>query len=51
MLAVQHSGNSYLSNTRIRGVFALRGCVLNYRTTKHDMEVLLEDVRNALHTV
>ena len=51
MLVVQHGGSSYLSNTRIGGVFALRGCVLNYRTTKHDMEILLEDVRNALHAV
>jgi hypothetical protein len=51
MLAVQHSGNSYLSNTRIRGVFALRGCVLNYRTTKDDMEILLDDVRNAVRSV
>ena len=47
MLEVQHTGSSYLSNTRIRGVFALRGCVLNYRTTKRDMEILLDDVRNA----
>ena len=51
MLEVQHSGSSYLSNTRIRGVFALRGCVLNYRTTKHDMHILLDDVRNALRSL
>jgi len=51
MLEVQRSGSSYLSNTRIRGVFALRGCVLNYRTTKHDMEILLDDVRKALCSV
>jgi aromatic-L-amino-acid decarboxylase len=51
MLEVQHSGSSYLSNTRIRGVFALRGCVLNYRTTQHDMDVLLGDVRKALRSV
>ena len=44
LLAVQHGGSSYLSNTRIRGVFALRGCVLNYRTTKHDMDILLDAV-------
>jgi glutamate/tyrosine decarboxylase-like PLP-dependent enzyme len=48
MLEVQRSGGSYLSNTRVRGAFALRGCVLNYRTTKRDMEILLDDVRQAV---
>jgi aromatic-L-amino-acid/L-tryptophan decarboxylase len=47
MLALQRGGSSYLSNARIRGAFALRGCVLNYRTTRRDMEILLEDVRRA----
>ena len=51
MLEVQHGGSSYLSNTRIRGAFALRGCVLNYRTTKRDMDILLDDVRKALRSV
>ena len=51
MLAVQRGGSSYLSNTRIRGAFALRGCVLNYRTTKRDMEILLEDVRRAARSL
>ena len=27
------------------GRFALRGCVLNYRTTLRDMEILLDDLR------
>ena len=48
MLEVQRGGSSYVSNTRVRGVFALRGCVLNYRTTRRDMEILLEDVRHAV---
>jgi glutamate/tyrosine decarboxylase-like PLP-dependent enzyme len=47
MVAVQKGGSSYISNARVRGKFALRGCVLNYRTTRRDMEVLLEDVRAA----
>ncbi len=50
---LQRGGSSYLSNARIGGRFALRGCVLNYRTTEEDMRVLLEDVRacaaQALH--
>jgi glutamate/tyrosine decarboxylase-like PLP-dependent enzyme len=47
MLEVQRGGSSYVSNARVHGVFALRGCVLNYRTTRRDMEILLEDVRSA----
>jgi glutamate/tyrosine decarboxylase-like PLP-dependent enzyme len=43
--ALQRDGSSYLSNARVRDRFALRGCVLNYRTTPRDMEVLLEDLR------
>jgi aromatic-L-amino-acid/L-tryptophan decarboxylase len=50
MLALQRDGSSYLSNARVRGAFALRGCVLNYRTTKRDMEILLEDVRRAVRS-
>jgi glutamate/tyrosine decarboxylase-like PLP-dependent enzyme len=51
MLALQRAGSSYVSNARIAGKFALRGCVLNYRTTRRDMEVLLEDVRRAAGSV
>jgi glutamate/tyrosine decarboxylase-like PLP-dependent enzyme len=45
MVALQRDGSSYLSNTTVGGRFALRGCVLNYRTTLRDMEILLEDLR------
>jgi aromatic-L-amino-acid/L-tryptophan decarboxylase len=45
LLALQHDGSSYVSNARLRGRFALRGCVMNYRTTLHDMEILLADLR------
>ncbi|MQA24391.1 MAG: aminotransferase class V-fold PLP-dependent enzyme [Micromonosporaceae bacterium] len=51
MLTLQQAGSSYLSNASIHGRFALRGCVLNYRTTRHDMEILLDDVRGAAATV
>jgi glutamate/tyrosine decarboxylase-like PLP-dependent enzyme len=47
LVELQRAGSSYVSNARIRGKFALRGCVLNYRTTLRDMERLLDDVRNA----
>ena len=45
LLALQSDGSSYLSNTIIGGRFALRGCVLNYRSTPRDMETLLDDLR------
>ncbi|HXK01501.1 MAG TPA: pyridoxal-dependent decarboxylase, partial [Verrucomicrobiae bacterium] len=51
MLELQRAGSSYVSNARIGGKFALRGCVLNYRTTRRDMEILLDDVRRAAAAV
>lgn len=45
LLALQRDGSSYLSNAKINGRFALRGCVMNYRTTLKDMEILLDDLR------
>src|SRR5215211_357396 len=45
LVALQRDGSSYLSNTATGGRFALRGCVLNYRTTLRDMEILLDDLR------
>lgn len=51
LVALQHDGSSYLSNTRLRGRFSLRGCVMNYRTTLRDMEILLEDLRRVANTL
>ena len=45
MIDLNRAGSSYVSNANLRGKFALRGCVVNYRTTERDMEILLEDVR------
>ena len=45
LVALQRDGSSYLSNASLGGRFALRGCVLNYRTTLRDMEILLDDLR------
>jgi aromatic-L-amino-acid/L-tryptophan decarboxylase len=45
LVALQRDGSSYLSNATLGDRFALRGCVLNYRTTLRDMEILLEDLR------
>ena len=48
---LQRDGSSYLSNARINGRFSLRGCVLNYRTTFQDMEILLSDLRRVANTI
>jgi glutamate/tyrosine decarboxylase-like PLP-dependent enzyme len=45
LVALQQDGSSYLSNATLNSRFALRGCVLNYRTTLRDMEILLDDLR------
>jgi glutamate/tyrosine decarboxylase-like PLP-dependent enzyme len=45
LVALQRDGSSYLSNTTLAGRFVLRGCVLNYRTTLRDIEILLDDLR------
>lgn len=45
LIALQRDGSSYLSNALIGGRFSLRGCVMNYRTTSGDMEILLDDLR------
>jgi glutamate/tyrosine decarboxylase-like PLP-dependent enzyme len=45
LIDLQRDGSSYLSNARLHGRFSLRGCVMNYRTTPRDMEILLDDLR------
>ena len=45
LIDLQQDGSSYLSNARLHGRFSLRGCVMNYRTTLRDMEILLDDLR------
>jgi aromatic-L-amino-acid/L-tryptophan decarboxylase len=45
LVALQRDGSSYLSNATLGGRLALRGCVLNYRTTLRDMAILLDDLR------
>ena len=51
LLGLQRDGSSYLSNARINGRFSLRGCVMNYRTTLQDMEILLSDLRRVAASV
>src|SRR4051812_15483385 len=51
LIALQRDGSSYLSNALIESRFALRGCVMNYRTTMQDMEILLDDLRRVATTL
>jgi aromatic-L-amino-acid decarboxylase len=51
LVELQRDGSSYLSNAVVRGRFSLRGCVMNYRTTQRDMEILLDDLRRVAAAV
>jgi glutamate/tyrosine decarboxylase-like PLP-dependent enzyme len=43
--ALQRDGRVYLSNATIDGRFALRACITNFRTTRADVERVLDVVR------
>ena len=45
--AVQRGGQAYVSNALLRGKFALRACIVNFRTTRRDIEATLEIIREA----
>jgi aromatic-L-amino-acid decarboxylase len=47
MHRVQRGGRAYLSNAMLRGKFALRACIINFRTTRADIDLTLEIVREA----
>ena len=47
MLAVQRGGRAYLSSATIRGRFALRACITNFRTTRADIDQTLDIIRQA----
>lgn len=47
MHRVQRGGQAYLSNAMLRGKFALRACIINFRTTRADIDLTLETVRQA----
>ncbi len=51
LIKLQRGGGSYVSNASLGGRFALRACICNYRTTRRDMQTLLEDVRRAAREV
>jgi aromatic-L-amino-acid/L-tryptophan decarboxylase len=45
MVEVQRDGESYVSNATINGRFALRACMVNFRTTNADADRLLASIR------
>lgn len=47
MVRVQHGGEAYVSNATLRGRFALRACITNFRTTRSDIDKTLEVIREA----
>jgi hypothetical protein len=44
---VQREGRVFLTSTDLNGVFALRACIVNFRTTEADLDVLLDTIAEA----
>jgi glutamate/tyrosine decarboxylase-like PLP-dependent enzyme len=51
MLAVQRGGRAYLSNATLRGKFALRACIINFRTSRADIDLTLDVVRETAREI
>ena len=51
MHTVQRGGNAYLSNAMLRGKFGLRACIINFRTTRADIDITLEVVQQAARQI
>jgi glutamate/tyrosine decarboxylase-like PLP-dependent enzyme len=47
MHRVQRGGEAYVSNATLRGRFALRASITNYRTTRRDIDLTLDSIRRA----
>lgn len=47
MQRVQRGGHAYVSNATLRGRFSLRACITNFRTTREDLKMTLEVIRDA----
>ena len=45
--AVQRGGRAYVSNAVLRGRFYIRACVVNFRTTRRDIDQTLDIIRAA----
>lgn len=51
MYRVQRGGEAYLSNAMLRGKFALRACIINFRTTPRDIDLTLQTVRDVARQI
>ena len=51
MHRVQRGGQAYVSNAMLRGKFALRACIINFRTKRADIDITLEAVREAARQI
>jgi aromatic-L-amino-acid/L-tryptophan decarboxylase len=47
MTLVQKGGRAYVSNATVKGHFALRACITNFRTTKSDIDLTVAAIRDA----
>src|ERR1700752_3936490 len=47
----QRGERAYLSNATLRGQFALRACIINFRTTRADIDLTLETVLQAAREI
>jgi glutamate/tyrosine decarboxylase-like PLP-dependent enzyme len=48
---IQRGGRAYLSNAMLRGRFALRACIINFRTTRADIDPTLQAAQEAAQAV
>ena len=39
---LQHGGKVFLSNAVVSGKHCLRGCIVNFRTSRHDIEDIIQ---------
>jgi aromatic-L-amino-acid/L-tryptophan decarboxylase len=44
---VTERGHVWISNANIRGIFGLRACIVNYRTTDDDVRAIVHEVVTA----
>jgi glutamate/tyrosine decarboxylase-like PLP-dependent enzyme len=44
---VQREGRVFLTSTDLEGTFALRACIVNFRTTEADLDTLLDTIADA----
>jgi glutamate/tyrosine decarboxylase-like PLP-dependent enzyme len=51
--AIQKGGEAFLSDAVINGKYFLRACIVNFRTTEHDLDELIDIVvrEGRKHTV